>query len=82
MTREEALDEMDRITAAGIAPRDSVTQEAKTKAAALFAVLYPEFERRDEIEANILMEHSETVIRIMSQAYQAFMNKEKKNDDE
>lgn len=81
MTREEALAEWDRLMEVGVVSKDQVTPEAKEKAAALFAALYPTFEDKDEISANMLMEHNETVVRAMAQAYQAKMNREKKKDD-
>lgn len=81
MTREEALAEWGRLMEVGVVPKDQVTPEAKAKASALFAALYPEFEDKDEISANMLMEHNETVVRAMAQAYQAKMNREKKKDD-
>lgn len=82
MTRDEALAEWDRLMEVGVVPKDQVTPEAKEKAAALFAALYPEFEDKDEVSANMLMEHNETVIRTMAQAYQALMNKEQKKDED
>ena len=82
MTRDEALVEWDRLMEAGVVPKDQITPEAKEKAAALFAALYPEFEDKDEVSANMLMEHIETVIRTMAQAYQALMNKEQKKDED
>lgn len=81
MDREEALAEWDRLLAVKPAPKDSITPEAKAKASALFAALYPEFEDKDEVSANMLLEHNETVVRTMAQAYQALMNKEQKEDD-
>lgn len=82
MTRDEALVEWDRLMEAGVVPKDQITPEAKEKAAALFAALYPVFEDKDEVSANMLMEHNETVIRTMAQAYQALMNKEQKKDED
>lgn len=81
MNREEALAEWDKLLTVRPAPKDSITPEAKAKASALFAALYPEFEESDEVSANMLMEHNETVVRVMAQAYQALMNKEQKEDD-
>lgn len=80
MNREEALAEWDRLLTVRPAPKDSITPEAKAKAAALFAALYPEFEESDEVSVNMLLEHNETVVRCMAQAYQALMNKEQEND--
>lgn len=81
MTRDEALEEWDKLLAVKPAPKDSITPEAKAKASALFAALYPEFEDSDEVSANMLLEHNETVIRCMAQAYQALMNKEQETND-
>lgn len=81
MTRDEALAEWDRLLTVRPAPKDGITPEAKAKASALFAALYPEFEDSDEVSANMLLEHNETVIRVMAQAYQAVMNKEQKGND-
>lgn len=82
MTRDEALAEWDRLMEVGIVPKDQITSEAKEKAAALFAALYPEFEDRDEVIANMLMEHNETIVRVMAQSYQALMNKEQEKDED
>lgn len=80
MTRDAALEEWDKLLTVKPAPKDSITPEAKAKASALFAALYPEFEGSDEVSANMLLEHNETVVRVMAQAYQTLMNKEQKND--
>lgn len=77
MNREEALAEWDKLLTVKPAPKDSITPEAKAKASALFAALYPEFEDSDEVSANMLLEHNETVVRCMAQAYQTLLNKEK-----
>ena len=82
MTRDEALAEWDRLMEVGVVPKDQITPEAKEKASALFAALYPVFDEKDEISANMLMEHNETVVRVMAQAYQALMNKEQKKDED
>lgn len=80
MNRDEALAEWEKLLAVKPAPKDNVTPEAREKASALFAALYPEFEGSDEVSANMLLEHNETVVRCMAQAYQAVMNGEKSND--
>ena len=81
MTRDEALAEWDRLLTIKPVSKDSITPEAEAKASVLFAALYPEFENSDEVCANMLLEHNETVVRVMAQAYQALMNKEQKEDD-
>jgi len=77
MTRDEALEEWDKLLTVKPAPKDSITPEAKARASALFAALYPEFEDSDEVSANMLLEHNETVVRVMAQAYQTLLNEGK-----
>ena len=81
MTRDEALAEWDSLLTVRPVSKDSITPEAEAKASVLFAALYPEFENSDEVCANMLLEHNETAIRVMAQAYQALIDKEQKEDD-
>lgn len=61
-------------------PKETVTEEARSKAAELFAALYPEFEESDSVCADMLLNHHSTVIDCMAMAYQTVLNGEKKDD--
>lgn len=80
MNREEALKEWDKLMAVkNPVPKETVTEEARNKAAALFAALYPEFEKTDEVRADMLLKHHDTVINSMAIAYQTVLNEEEKD---
>lgn len=77
MNREEALAEWDKLMSVRPSPKESVTEEARNKAAELFAALYPEFEEADEVCADMLLSHNNTVINCMAMAYQTILNEER-----
>lgn len=62
--------------AAKMSPKESITEEARSRAARLFAVLYPDFEESDSVRAGMLLDHHDTVINCMARAYQTILNAE------
>lgn len=80
MKNEEILAEWNRLLEVTPVKRDDVTIEAKNKATALFAKLLPVFKETDDQSANMLLNHMDTVITTMAQAYQTILNGEKEYD--
>lgn len=77
MDKEEARKEWEKLMSVRPSPKDTVTDEARSKASELFAALYPEFEEGDEVCAGMLLNHSSTVINCMAMAYQTILNEER-----
>lgn len=75
------MKEWEKLMAVKPSPKDTVTKESRNKASALFRALYPEFEKGDEVCADMLLKHCDTVINAMAMAYQTILNEEQKTDD-